>query len=328
MKVLLAASVLGLVAGISGASVMLGWIWPGYGGGDIWFGSYYRPGINRAQMEERIREDMESRVVTVYRGSPATRGVSYLRPENRIGEAIIISSDGWIAVYFPSFDGKFSSLSALSRDGQLYGFEKGLIDPYTGIAYLKVQGAQFRVVSFNEDIKPNDSVSVFENGLWRPRSISGAVLGTYGAAHLDSAPMLAYSIDGGVSPSTVVVNTEGRIMGVTKGRNLMIPSEYITRVLPSVLGQGKIAYRTLGVEGWFSAEQPILVNRQKIEGFFINKVRDPKSLLRKDDIITHINGRVVDAAGLWYTNSEEKARLQILRQGRVVEAEARIDEQL
>ena len=53
LKILGAATFFGLIAGLTGASMMIAWIWPGYGGGDLWVVTEQtRSPLYRAQLEE------------------------------------------------------------------------------------------------------------------------------------------------------------------------------------------------------------------------------------------------------------------------------------
>ena len=78
LKILLVIVVFSLLAGLSGASIMLGWIWPKFAEGDTWITSYTRPGLSRAQLEDRVREELSSRILGVYRGMGSINGANYL----------------------------------------------------------------------------------------------------------------------------------------------------------------------------------------------------------------------------------------------------------
>jgi len=41
---------------MSGAAIMVGWIWPNYGAGDIGISSYTHPATAKVQLDARIRD--------------------------------------------------------------------------------------------------------------------------------------------------------------------------------------------------------------------------------------------------------------------------------
>jgi len=64
----------------------------------------------------------------------------------------MVGSDGWTAIYLPSYDGDFKSMSALAQTDKCINLENGLLDKYSGVVYLKIKGGQFEVVYFSSSI--------------------------------------------------------------------------------------------------------------------------------------------------------------------------------
>jgi len=110
IKILLAAAVFGLVAGLSGAAIMLGWIWPGWGGGDDWMVSRVNNSwLNRTQLEERVRIEMADRVAVVYSRANVWHGANYFSETDKIGEASVVTSDGWLVMHYQGSVGGYKS---------------------------------------------------------------------------------------------------------------------------------------------------------------------------------------------------------------------------
>jgi len=87
--------------------------------------------------------------------------------------------------------------------------------------------------------------------------------------------------------------------------------------LPNILSAQTVVYPSLGADGWFSEEQPIVVASSSASGFAVTRVWSAGSKLRKGDIITEINGRVVTADDLWYNiTGNTTVRLQINKGGK------------
>lgn len=331
LKLFLLVVVFGLIAGMSGASMMLGWIWPRFAEGDTWITSYTSPGLTRVQLENRIQEEISSRIVNVYRGSSSLNGTSYLN--KKVGDGIILSSDGWLAMYQPNYDGNYKNLYVTTKDGQVLQSEKAQWDKYSGVLYVKIKDQQFKVVGFNDANSSLDNIFVFQNSHWYHGSALYPSL-DYKIPHLDSAPILSYSLSGSFSTGEVVINNQGRVVGFITEKNLLLPSFYITRILPKVLSRQTLSYPSLGVDGWFSEEQPIVSEkpksgtdpangsgiREKIQGFMVSNVWSASNPLRRGDVLAEINGRVVTADNLWYIISGDQAlNAKILRAGKTLE---------
>ncbi|TAN33841.1 serine protease [Patescibacteria group bacterium] len=327
VKVMLLAAIFGLFAGVTGAAIVLGWIWPGWAEGDTWFGGASRPSGSRGALEERVRHEMSSRIISVYKKTSRFAGVDFLAQEDFLGSAIAVSSDGWLALYLPRYDG-VKTFTALTGAGRILKIEKYLYDRHAEILYLKAKNSeQFKVVIFEERAAPGDDAFVFD-GDWRRTTIGRAAWSSQ-LPRLDSAPARFFTLsDSGIVAGRVAANSQGRIIGLTMENSRLLPSEYITRLLAAVLGRGVVEYPTLGVEGWFSDERPLLAGANRTNGFLVVRLLDGASapvraregILAKGDIILEIDGRVVDSGNLWY-NIVDKSRikLKILRQEKEME---------
>ncbi|TSC84901.1 MAG: hypothetical protein G01um101413_285 [Parcubacteria group bacterium Gr01-1014_13] len=322
LKILLVTVIFGLVAGMSGASMMLGWIWPRLAEGDMWVTSYISPGLSRAQLESRIREEVSSRIVSVHRGLSNLSGASYLN--KKIGDGIMLSSDGWLAMYQPNYDNNSKNLYVVTDDGRVLQPEKALLDKYSGILYIKIKDSQFKVSGFIDENSVLDDVFIFHNSYWYHGSVLYPSL-NYQIPHLDSAPLLSYSLNGSFSVGEVAINSQGRVVGFVTEKNLLLPSFYLTRILPKILSQQTLSYPTLGVDGWFGDEQTIISEKTKVDGFIVSSVWSPSSVLRRGDVLLEVNGRIVTPDNLWYTiNNNPAVNVKVLRGNKTLELEVKV----
>lgn len=322
LKILLAVVLFSVIAGMSGASMMLGWIWPKFAEGDTWINSYSRSGLTRIQLEARAQQEISSRTVTVYKGLSAVGGASYLN--KKIGDGVMLSSDGWIAMYQPGYDGSYKNFYITTDDGQVHQPENALLDKYSGILYLKIKDAQFKVVGFIDENSSLDEIFVSHNAHWY-NSLALYPTLNYQIPHLDSAPIRSYSVNGSFNAGEVVINNQGRVAGFITEKNLLLPSFYITRILPKILGQQALSYPSLGIDGWFSEEQAIVSNKTKVQGFLVTNVWSASSPLRRGDVLLEINGRIVTADNLWYIiNGNEMYNAKVLRGGKNIELTGKI----
>jgi len=324
IKILLVSVVFGLLAGATGASMLLGWVWPGFGGGDIWVLSSNMNNTTRDLLDTRARTEIEDRIGSVYRDLSNTAGLNFLNPDKKLGEAIFVSSDGWLVLYHPNYNGDYKNWRVLLNSGHSFTVQKVLKDTNSNLVYLKINsvqsGAQFKVVNFADDTKLLEDVFVYNNNTWRHSSVTNKVAKSFRFPHLDTAPSTAVELDGSFDEGDLVVGAQGKIIGIVSGGRYVLPSQYISNVLSSVLGSQKVVYRTLGTYGWFSAEQPIIVKNELSVGYAVSRVFSDNSKLKVGDIILEVNGQVVDSKNLWYNIiSNQSLKLKVLRKGKIIE---------
>lgn len=323
IKVLLVAVIFGLFAGFTGAAIMLGWIWPNLGGAQSWIGVSDSSLTTRDALTDNIRSESEDRLATVYREVSYSAGFNYLSNDKKIGEAIFISSDGWMALYYPNFDGNYKNWKVLLKNGAYMGVQKVLRDNHTNLVYLKVSAtqasAQFKVANFNDQLKSNQDLFVHTAVNWRHTFFNDYSVKSFVWPHLDTAPSLVLKLNDSFEAGSWVVDSGGKFIGVVTGANNVLPNNYLTTILPAVLSGKKITYRTLGVSGWFSLEQPIVVGSERVNGFAVSKILSAKEL-RVGDVITTVNGQLVSPNNLWYNIiNNQSVKLQVWRKGKLVE---------
>ncbi|OGH94081.1 MAG: hypothetical protein A2538_02150 [Candidatus Magasanikbacteria bacterium RIFOXYD2_FULL_41_14] len=330
IKILVTATFFGLVAGISGAAVMLGWIWPGFGEGEVFSSTHYSLPNYHTQLESRVRQEMDERVVAVYTGSETNRGIKYLPRQNFLGNGLLVSSDGWFVIYPGNYSGNYRNWQAVLSDGAIYGVATVLPDKISGLVFARLDltqsatlgraGLQFKVASFVDNLDLGVDLFVFNGLNWQSASEVEEITRPFVSAHLDSAPLKLMSLSSNFLAGAVVVNSQGRAVGLTIGGQEFLPYQYITRLLPGVLDQQKIIYASLGVEGWYSAEQPLIDAGEKIDGFFVTK---GAGVLRAGDIILELNGQVMNNDNLWLgLKVGDGVRLKVRRAGVDIDLES------
>ncbi|MDD4476850.1 MAG: S1C family serine protease [Patescibacteria group bacterium] len=323
LKLFFVVAIFGLIAGMSGASIILGWVWPNSNEGDYWLQSYAMRNNAIYQLEDRIKIEMSERSAEVYRGSIGFYGNNYLN--KKIGDAIMVSSDGWLVMYAPDYDRNFKNLYLILSDGSVNRPEKALLDNYSDILYLKIVNKQFKITSFAERSGAYyEDVFVNENGGWQHTVVGQPKYNLFDASHLDGVVSFSYSLEGDFTAGSTVINSQGRLLGLVNKNGSVIPAVVLTKILPSVLNKQKIIYPSLGAEGWFSEDKPLVVKNEKVGGFAVNKIWSSGSLLKKGDLILEINGQPVAAATFGSFLDSESVRLTVLRNGKNITIETKI----
>ncbi len=324
IKVLFVAVVFGLLGGLAGASMLIGWVWPGFGGGDAWILSSSVSNTSRDVLNPRTRTELDDRIVSVYRDVAGSMGINYLSPDKKIGQAIFVSSDGWLALYYPNYSGDYKNWRVLLKSGHAYSVQKVLKDTNANVVYLKINseqaGSQFKVVNFGDESKPLEDVYVFSRGSWHHTLINNKVAKSSRLPHLDSAPSMMIELNESFNEGDLVIGVQGKIVGMVSDGRYVLPGQYIANILPGVLGSQKIIYRTLGTYGWFSEEQPIIVKNEMTAGYAVARIVSESSKLKAGDIITEVNGQIANSENLWYNIvSNQSLKLKVLRKGKIVE---------
>lgn len=326
---------LGLFAGLVGGIITLGWIWPTYGGGDTWIVSQNRVETPGGVLDEIVSKESAEKVFTVYGVESKLDAIGFLSAEDRVGEAVAVSSDGWLALYVTEINPTFaiSKWRVLSADGAVFGVGQYLWDAQAGIAYIKISPAgtqkdstatvtQFRVASFEDTLKTQDEIYIHENGAWRYARVGYEKFLPIGSGRLDSAPSRVFQLNDSFTPGSVAVNRRGRVVGFVAENGQLLPGKYLTRILPSVLGAQKIEYPSFGALGWFSDEQPAVSGANQVKGFVVSGLWNKNTKLRRGDVVTEINGQIVRDESLWYNISGDSATLTIMRSGKVFDIPA------
>ncbi|MFA6547459.1 MAG: S1C family serine protease [Candidatus Magasanikbacteria bacterium] len=324
IKILLVAVVFGLLAGVTGASMLLGWIWPGFGGGNTWIMSSSVNNVSRDLLDAPTVAMLNDRVGSVYRDLSGVSGLSFLSPDKKIGDAVFVSSDGWLVLYYPNYSGDYKNWRVLLNSGHSFTVQKVLKDSNSNLVYLKINpeqaGSQFKVVNFSEDVKQLEDVYVYNNNTWHHTLVANKTAQSFHVPHLDSAPSTVIELSESFNEGDLAVDLQGKVVGMVSGGKYVLPSQYISNVLPGVLGTQKVTYRTLGTYGWFSEQQPIIVKNELIAGYAVSRVFLDNSKLKAGDIILEVSGQVVGSDNLWYNiNNNQNLKLKVLRKGKIVE---------
>lgn len=328
LKVLAVAVAFGLLAGLTGAAMMLGWIWPNWAEGDVWVTSRSVIVANRGKLEEMVRLDMKEKVATVYSGKNNWRQASYLNPKDVLGDAAIVSSDGWAVMYYPEYVGSYRNWQVVIND-KVLSISNAVFDRVSGLLFVKLgtvststaHATPYKVSSFDTSVSVGDGVFVYNASLWQAAEIVSNISEAAKWPHLDTAPVNMWAVGQEHSAGKLVINNDGKVVGITTGRDLILPIEYASRVLPQVLGGQKIAYPSLGVNGWFDSERPIVANGTAMRGFAISDVWGKSPLLRAGDILLEINGKaIVENTNLWYDiTGATTLNLKVWRSGKIID---------
>ena len=332
LKIIGVATFFGLCAGISGAAMLLGWLWPWFGIEDTYLSSRYPGILARQSIEDQAESRIAEKVFALYQKFSLQNGIHLLNPADHVADGVVGVTSGWLIAYLPNFDGRFRDWAIAGPNGTLYRAVKVLADKRSGMIYVKIvrfespassEAEQFKAAAFAENLPEKfDDLFVRQGGRWFSTFSVGASDSASTESHLDTLPSPDIGLAASFKNGSLAIDTQGNVVGFVVNENTVLPIAPLTKVLGGIEDRTRITYQTLGVEGWFGDNHSLFVSGEQVAGFLVNKVVVPKTVLRKGDLIIEINGRPMTERNLWYTIGDKTVRLKIMRNGKELEVEA------
>lgn len=320
LKWLLAACIVGLVAGFAGAAVLLGWVLPRYAEPE--FGAVTLRGrtAGRPELAGEFAQGFRRQVVTFYRASKTVGAVALFTQAEKIGDALVVSSDGWVVLAAPLGE-PAGEWVALLPHGRTVRVVETLADPLAGVWYVKISvptsspEGPLRVAKFVSE-SPSSDVFTWHASQTSPTTLAGRFIPPQSAAHLDSAYAIRLKTAIDPPPGSFLLTPQAEVLGLALADGSVLPATAVANQLPSLLTREELRYQTLGIEGWFTDEAAVTVAGIERSGFLVGRVRPGTARFMRGDLITKLNGEVVSPEGWWYTlKNEDTVRVTVLRRG-------------
>jgi serine protease Do len=268
---------------------------------------------------DQIKGDIEPVLAGIYRKKAITKNAldSIYLPEDYLGEASILTSDGWL-VTTQNANVIAGQDVIVTNNNKIYEIEKVVIDTATNIAFIKISVQNLPVIKFAEykDITDGESVVVYSNILGRI-NLSQVLTKKYKEInnkydYVSSSQILNKYIlldrnYSDVYKGSAVFDFEGNVIGLLRNDGLVIPINYIKPVITYVLRDEKIKRPYLGVNyinlSNVSGLSSALVQDQETGAMIWNNAANKSvsadspliNKLAKGDIITSIEGQKIDA---------------------------------
>jgi len=323
IKILIITVFFALLAGMTGALMVLGWVWPYVGEGDSWALSQNRNLLPKGQLEERVKTEMSSRVGVVYDKQKDYYGLNYFDKIDELTQAILVSSDGWMVAYYPTYTGYYKNWKIV-LENEVFNIEESYFDDLSGFLFMKLEDKgsdkQFKVVGFEENYPNlNQDLYVDYNNDWDLTWVEGINYTSAEEIHYDITPTLFYELNKNYDTGSVVINDQGRVIGFVNEKGLFNSILNLTRILPKVLSGEELSYESLGVAGWYSLEKPIVYEDKLIDGFMVSRITDSRSVLKLGDVVLSIDKNIVKPDEIWYIiKNSEMVEIEVLRNGKTI----------
>ena len=324
LKYIGVATFFGLLAGVTGAAVAVAFIWP-YSDVTTAIVSRIPRFETSAKLNEETARLLAGTIFEVYEKSVMIGAVQYVAPQDRLGSAVVGVSAGWLVASVPDFDGSFKDWRVLSETGNLFQVERVLPDHDMGLLYIKIKPLrpeagsqeQLKVVQFASTVASPSLAFVRESGGWMPANVLGVAAGDVLVGHSDLTTALRIILGGRFRDGSVVVSSDGTVLGFVEDSNRVVPALGAVSMLTGIEDRKSLSYPSIGVEGWFNEEWPILIDSERVDGFFVNRVVG-KTPLKRGDILSQVNGRPVTFQNWWSLRNEREITVEVLRQRQTI----------
>lgn len=240
-------------------------------------------------------------------------------PQVGFGSGVILSKDGYIVTNNHVIDGA-DEIEVTLNDNRIFQATLVGADASTDLALIKIEGDEFPVIPMgnSEDLKVGEWVLAVGNPFNLTSTVTAGVvsakarkIGIYGKESIESFIQTDAAINMGNSGGALV-NVSGELVGINAalesptgtyaGYGFAIPTTIVRKVVADLKEYGTVQRALLGIMGSdVSAMRQLEENKNKdfgtLEGVYISEVTDGGGALaaglKKDDIITEINGKKV-----------------------------------
>ena len=238
----------------------------------------------------------EQKIVAVFDRRKKTNKIFYSEKAG-VGSAAVLSSDGWVAIYYPAYaTGDEKNLEAVDDQGLYYSFEKAVYDKVGEVLYLKMKGEGFRIISFAEwrNLTAGQTLWAAWRGEWQAVMLDGLVKIDEKGVLPIWRPAYLYSLTPIAPDGALLFNGSGELVGVAKGGKVT-PAWLISSQVSSLLDKKAVKYNLVNWRGWIVNGVELDGKWQKLNGFYVSEASGAggKGSVMAGDVVVKIAGESV-----------------------------------
>lgn len=312
--------VISALAGVAAALAVVAWVVP-IGGGS-YIVNRVGPAVGSPQLlDANVVRQVRQRIIKLYDKRKAV-GTGVYPESAQVGQAMLLSSDGWSVMYDPAFkiaDSK--QWRGVDHQGDIHFIEKATFEAKTGLVFFKFKGTDFRVAPFiNWETIQEGGYLWSVDGVWKPVKVGDRRVVAEGTFKLSDV----YAQDS-MSPVTdvgsIVISDKGDLAGFVGKDGELVSAWFAQLLLPQILEKGSAQYGDVPVHGFFVDAVETDGKWKDVLGFYVARVdRIEKGGVRVGDVITKVNGKAIDQFGLHReVLGADELVLMVLRGGKEVE---------
>lgn len=293
--------VLSLMASVAASLATLAWIAPPYAQSPLY--TFPAQSISNDRTPTRpldsiVSQQIDQRIVEIYDTRNKLGGKFYA--ENAlVGQALMLSSDGWAVMYASAFPLRVDALEAVNHQGVSFAIAEHVIDEATGLVYVKLRGEGFRSDITFQDWKSFSA----ETPVWAVRSGSQTAIrmtevfpdvsDVVGLSELTASYVPSDTTQSVVGD--IVVNEQGQLVGVM-GEGDIILGWKMSSQMKTIFENSTLTYPEIPWRGRVLTGIQSETTVKSFIGFFVTEspTRASTSTLGAGDVITKINGESFD----------------------------------
>lgn len=308
------------LAGVAASLAVVAWVVPV--GGGSYVVNRFGPSVDTPQsLDANVVRQVRQRIIKLYDKRKAVGGGVY--PESaQVGQAMLLSSDGWSVMHDPAFkitDSK--QWRGVDHQGDIHLIEKLTFDAKSGLVFFKFKGTDFRVAPFIswETIQEGGYLWSVD-GTWKAVKIGDRRVvaeGTFNMSQVYARDTMNPATDVG----NIVISDKGDLAGFVGEHGELISAWFAHMLLPQILEKGSAYYAEVPIAGFFVDAVESEGKWKELTGFYVARVeRVEKGGVRVGDVIMKINGKAIDQFGLHReVLGAEELVLTVLRGGKEIE---------
>ena len=237
------------------------------------------------------------------------------------GSGVIISADGYIVTNNHVVDGA-DELTVTLNDNKEYSARIIGADATTDLALIKIDGKNLPAIQIanSDDVKVGEWVLAVGNPLGLNNTVTAGIVSAK-ARSMGSGVSSMIQTDAAINQGNsggALVNTNGALIGINAmiysqtgsniGYGFAIPTTIMNKVVADIKQYGNVQRAMIGIKG---SDVNVYVDAEKekgnevdlgtMEGIYIAEVVEDGAAadagLKKDDVITHIDGQKVTKFG-------------------------------
>lgn len=312
--------VISALAGVAAALAVVAWAVP-IGGGSYIVNRLGPPLDSPQLLDANVVRQVRQRIIKLYDKRKAVGGSVYGEAA-RVGQIMLLSSDGWSVMYDPAFKvADIKQWRGVDHQGDIHFIEKATFEAKTGLVFFKFKGTDFRVAPFiNWDAIHEGAYLWSVDGAWKPIKVGDRKVAAEGTFKISDV----YARDT-ISPATdvgnIVISDKGDLAGFVGEGGELVSAWFAQMLLPQILEKGSAQYQDIPVYGFFVDAVETAGKWKDVFGFYAARVdRIEKGGVRVGDVITKVNGKPIDQFGLHREVLEaEELMFTVLRGGKEIE---------
>ncbi len=189
----------------------------------------------------------DTSLVGLFRYDAAKPETENFLPNNRVGQAAVLTSDGWIVTVTKfSPEAPLASFRVVTNDRKAYAIDKIVYDAPTQLSFLHLAQAQslsVKEILMSRDLNPGQSIVGIE---WDGAVEEGKLARFGEGIRISDTATMPLAVSGLGDRNLFLFDNAGRMAGLTQGRNA-VAMDTIKILIDKLLTSNSIARASLGV---------------------------------------------------------------------------------